>query len=341
MKHHIRWIFLFCAAMLALPFAALFRTPAAEEALAATVTESPSAPAAEEADTGGQEPEDSQITIYNMDTESVETLPMTDYLCGVVMAEMPASFEEEALKAQAVLAHTYALRVAANEAESPSPDLQGASISTDPGRHQAYLSEEEARETYGEAYDTSYQKIRKCVESVADEILTYQGEPIIAAFHAISSGNTEAAENVWGEAVPYLVPCESEGDPLSPAYEDSLTLTTEEVKKILSEAYDGITFPDDEASWFEVTETTPSGYAAQVRVLDQELTGQELRSLFGLKSSDVTITYADGKFTFSTRGYGHGVGMSQYGADYMARQGSSYQEILAHYYPDTTLQEVS
>lgn len=339
MRNHIRPFLFFLAAVVAIPFTALFRTGGQEAVhtnLIPSQTQSQAASQPVQAAAGKEE-----ITIFLADKKETQTLPMADYIRGVVMAEMPASFEEEALKAQAVIAHTYALRVIANETASPSDDLKGAVISTDPSRHQAYLSDEEAKEQYGGKYEDYSKKIQNCVESVLGEILTYNDEPIIAAFHAMSSGNTEDAKNVWGQEVPYLVKCESEGDTLSPSFENSLTLTTAEVKKILEEKYQDITFTDDPAKWFEIIQTTPSGYVSEVKVLGQTLTGQELRSLFGLKSSDVSIEYQDEKFTFTTKGYGHGVGLSQYGADYMARQGKTYREILTHYYPNTVLTPVN
>lgn len=336
MKRHINLFLFFIIAIAVIPFTALLRTGASPEA---------SLPAAAGTSSSSEEPGaapiEDEITVYLSDQKKTQTLSMKDYLVGVVTAEMPATFEKEALKAQAVLAHTYTLRVMANEEKSPSDDLKGASISTDPSRHQAYCSEEEAKKKYGDHYEEYHSKIESCVNEVMNQILTYEDEPIIAAFHAISAGNTEAAENVWGQEVPYLVPAESEGDLLSPSYEESLTLTTAEVKKLLTEKYEDLTFTDQEKEWFQITDITPSGYVATVTVLGKEMTGQDFRTLFGLRSSDFSISFKDDKFTFTTKGYGHGVGMSQYGADYMARQGSTYQEILAHYYPKTTLSDLS
>lgn len=329
MKRQFKIMIVFILLIMAVPFCAYIKA----DKLPGPVPGKSSAPAKSKA----LNTADGELTVWDHNAGKTFTISMKEYIKGVVFAEMPVSFEKEALKAQAVIAHTYTLRVMANEQKSPSEDLKGAMISTDSSRHQAYLSEEAAKEKFGENYDSYYKKVSECVEPVLSEVLTYQNEPIIAAFHAISSGSTEDAKNVWGEEVPYLVKTESEGDLLSPGFENALTLTVDEVKNILNKNYPDIAYTDDKASWFAVAESTPSEYVKTVNVLNKQLTGQEVRTLFGLKSSNFTISFADEKFTFTTKGYGHGVGMSQYGADYMARQGKNYKEILSHYYPDTML----
>lgn len=281
-----------------------------------------------------------QISVYLHQEDRVEQIPLAQYLKGVVMAEMPATFHPEALKAQAVIAHTYMLRVMANEQKNPSKALKGASISSDPGKHQAYLSEEALKGKYGGNYDEYYEKISACVDEVVAEVLTYEDQPIVAAFHAISAGKTEAAKNVWGTEVPYLVKTESTGDLEAPSFENSTKFSADEVKKVLGKAYPDLKFSDKPSDWFGKPAYTASGYVASIEVLGENLEGVEVRKLFDLKSANFTVSVKENQFIFTTKGYGHGVGMSQYGADYMARNGSSYQEILAHYYPKTTLVKI-
>lgn len=283
---------------------------------------------------------DHTITVYLHTEDQTQEMLMSDYIKGVVIAEMPATFEAEALKAQAVLAHTYTLRIMSNEQKKPTESLKGGLISTDPAKHQAYLSEQQAKERFGDNYITYQQKISDCVDAVINKVLTYNDQPIIAAFHAISSGNTENAKNVWGSEVPYLIKIESVGDELAPSFENTLTLTVKEVQTILQKKYPDMKLSDQKEDWFTNPTYTPSGYVSSIQVLSQSVTGQEIRSLFQLKSAHFTIGFQDDKFIFQTKGYGHGVGMSQYGADYMARQNKTYEEILAHYYPNTQLSEI-
>ena len=158
----------------------------------------------------------------------------------------------------------------------------------------------------------------------------------------MSDGKTEAAENVWQASLPYLVPVESEGDVLSPDYAVTETFDQKTMRYLLEQAFGGVTLSDqDPAGWIEPLERSGSGYLLSVRVGDRTVHGQELRNALSLRSSCIEISYGGGTFTVKTKGYGHGVGMSQYGADFMARQGVVCAGILAHYYPGTVLMQVS
>ncbi len=273
------------------------------------------------------------------DHQTGETLRLTpeEYIRGVVAAEMPVSFHTEALKAQAVAAHTYALRQISASLQNPSSDLNGAYLSTDPAHFQSYFSVEEMKSRWGDQFAVNYQKICEAVDPVIGQILTYEKEPIISAFHSISGGITESAQTVWGQEVSYLVPADSPGDELSPHYETQTVLTAAEVRHALASAYPDIALPESPAEWLSIQEHSSSGTVTLLTAGNQTLTGTELRSLLNLRSAQFQIRYDDGNFTFTTFGYGHGVGMSQYGADYLARQGYSYDEILRHYYTGAEL----
>ena len=276
-----------------------------------------------------------QVTVLHHKTGAVETMSMLDYVTGVVCAEIPASFEEEAIKAQAVVAHTYAC-YQIQQGETALPE--GAQISTDPAHYQAFLSKEQFKERYKSQWKEYWNKIQSCVQAVFPQILTYEQQPIAAAFHAISSGNTEDAANVWGRSLPYLSPVSSEGDLLAPEYESQSSFSLEEAKKLIAQGLEGASFEGDPASWFSIQSHTASGYVDAMTVCGAETDGQRIRSLFSLRSADFSVEYRDGNFLFTTQGYGHGVGMSQYGADYCAKQGQTYDQILAHYYPGTVLE---
>ncbi|HIZ54709.1 MAG TPA: stage II sporulation protein D [Firmicutes bacterium] len=281
--------------------------------------------------------------VQDHQTGEIHLMSANDYIKGVVAAEMPADFEIEALKAQAVAAHTYAILQKSANDQNPDPALNGADFSTDPTHYQAYLSPEELQEFYGHRYPEISEKIGAAVDAVINQVLVCDGQPIAAAFHAISGGITENAASVWGNEVSYLVPVVSEGDRLSPDYEVSVCFSSEEIRNALLTGYTGITLPDDPAEWLVINSRTASGMVTEVIVGDAVLSGVELRGLLGLRSANFEITYdAEAEeFCFTTFGYGHGVGMSQYGADYMARQGKSYVEILEHYYTGATLYTIS
>lgn len=278
--------------------------------------------------------------VQNDTTGEVLKLSPVEYIVGVVAGEMPALYHEEALKAQAVAAHSYALRQIGDTLKKNDPEMQGAYLSTDPTRFQAYLSKEERKNYWGDAANVYEEKVTKAVSEVIEFAMTYEEEPILAAFHAISSGTTESAETVWGQSVPYLVPVQSEGDALSPQYEAEQLLTDTEVAHSLQKAYPDIKFNKDRSKWFTELTYTPSGTVSTLKAGNVSMTGIELRKALGLRSACFTIALKDTGFLFSTRGYGHDVGMSQYGADYMARQGKSYKEILEHYYPGVELEKI-
>lgn len=266
-----------------------------------------------------------------------EEIPVREYLIGAVCAEMPATFEPEALKAQAVAAHTYAERQHLLEESKPTPELYGADFSNDSSQYQACFTENQARQYYGENFETSYAKITEAVDAVLPYILQYDGAPIIAAFCSMSAGTTESAEAVWGSPVDYLVPVESSADTTAPRYLDTASFTPDELKEAVTATHPHVTLGDDPATWIQVEKTSDAGTVLSVLVGGQDITGQQLRELLGLRSAAFTVSYENNAFTFTTRGYGHGVGMSQYGANAMAKEGSDWQEILTHYYPGTVV----
>lgn len=277
--------------------------------------------------------------VLDITTGSVEAVSVRDYVIGAVCAEMPATFEPEALKAQAVAAHTYAERQRRSEAQSPTAELSGADFSNDSRHYQAFYTLDQIKGFYGDSFDVYYPKVEAAVDAVLEEILCYQDAPIIAAFHSLSTGVTEDAAQVWGSAVPYLVPVDSPADCEAPKYREEVTLTADVVKEKLLTAVPELKLSDQPGDWFGEAKRTDSGTVCTMQVGDQSLGGQTLRGAFGLRSAAFTLSLEGDSFTFVTKGYGHCVGMSQYGANAMAAEGSSYADILAHYYPGTELKD--
>ncbi len=259
---------------------------------------------------------------------------MGDYLWGVVAAEMPAAFEPEALRAQAVCARTYSLW----KLRAKSHQEEGADICADSTCCQAYLSQEDAAQRWGGDADAYTAKIAAAVADTDGQVLTYEGGPIQAVFFSSASGATEDAAAVWGKSLPYLVSVDSpEGDEV-PNYRSTVTLTAEQVKKAAGEAGLGADLSGEPSTWFANLTRTASGRVASLELGGAELSGGAARSLFALRSACFDVSEQDGVFTFSVTGYGHGVGMSQYGANAMAKAGSGWRDILAHYYTGAELQ---
>ena len=268
--------------------------------------------------------------VQNLSTGAVEEVEKRAYVLGAVAAEMPADWPDEALKAQAIAAHSYALYCRDHAADA----TQGW-LSADPARRQGYLTDAVLRSYWGTQYDTNYARLSALVDEVLDTVLCYDGAAAGTSYFALSNGQTEASENVWGAPLPYLIAVDSAADCSAPNYEVALPLSQAQVQTALTGL--GLTPDADPGSWFGTPTRTASGYIAAQPVCGQTLSGTALRRSLGLRSTDFTVHYADGVFTFTTHGYGHGVGMSQWGAKAMAEQGVTAAEILAHYFPGTTL----
>ena len=254
------------------------------------------------------------------------TLLLEEYLYGVVAAEMPASFESEALKAQAVAARTYTV----NRSKSPNKDHPDANVCSDAAHCKAYLAPEQLSQKFAEN-PTHLEKIRQAVDSTENQVLVYNQEPIAAVFHSTSSGMTENAEDVWGNAVPYLVSVPSEGEEASPRYQETKVFSPEEFQQKINAGTKKIMFSKNPENWFSDWVQNESGSVKSVSLCGVEFSGVELRSLLGLRSANFTVEVSD-VITVNTKGYGHGVGMSQYGANHMAKQGYTYDQILKKYY---------
>ncbi len=269
--------------------------------------------------------------ICDISNDTVTEMKTSDYVFGVVAAEMPALYEKEALKAQAVAAYTYACVKKAENADK-SYDL-----TTDPSLDQSFITKEEAEKRWGDKAAEYREKIESAVKETEGYMVTYEKKPILAVYHAISSGMTESCEEVWGKDLPYLKPIASPGDKLAPEYATKAEFGEEEVKTKLSEL---CTVEGEAKDFFGNIKKTQSGTVKTLTVCGKEVTGAAIRSLFGLRSANFDVAYDGGVFTFTVYGYGHGVGMSQYGANYMAKQGSGFKEILCCYYSGCTVEKI-
>ncbi len=257
--------------------------------------------------------------------EAVTEMDLEAYITRVVLGEMPASFEEEALKAQSVAARTYAQKASVTGGKHGD-----GSVCTDPSCCQGYQAEEGYLSGGGarEAVD----KVRKAVQDTAGYVLTYDGTLIEATYFSCSGGATEDALAVWGTDFPYLRSVSSPGEEGAEVYSQTVSFTPEQFQQAL-----GRTLTGSPESWFNFRTYTEGGGVAAMSIGGETYSGTRLRSLLGLRSTAFSVEAGPTKITITTRGYGHRVGLSQYGADAMAISGSDYREILSHYYPGTEL----
>lgn len=277
------------------------------------------------------------ISVMSPSTGDISRVDMREYVKGCVAAEMPALYHSEALKAQAVAIYTYAKKVLEQNKNGKNSSLAGADITDSPDTHQGYIDEDERREKWGSDFEKYESKIEAAVDAVFGSYMTYDGETVLAVYHSISAGATQSAANLWGEDMPYLVSVESRGDILSPDYMSESVFSEKEFKKLAGEC--GVKLSDHAGEWVGEIKTDENGYSGAVVLGGNEIAASEFREAFSLRSLCFDIEYTGGKFTVTCKGYGHGAGMSQYGADYMARQGSTWREILLHYYTGVEIED--
>lgn len=256
------------------------------------------------------------ITIRLKRNGKIQEILLEDYIIGVVGSEMPASFSMEALKAQAVAARTYALK-----------KMQSQGFITDTDSHQVYKDSNQLKQIWGSSFATYYQKIETAVNATKGKVLTYNGNYIDAVYHSTSNGKTQDAVSVWGNHVPYLISVDSPWDFQASSYLRTITMD----QSIILNTF-GILKND-----LEIVERDKTGRVKLIKVGDNHYSGHQFRTMLGLRSSDFDLSIEGNSVTITTRGYGHGVGMSQYGANGMAKEGYSYDKILSHYYPGTIL----
>ena len=270
------------------------------------------------------------------DNQVIE-MSLEEYIVGVVSAEMPVSYELEALKAQAVAARTYTY----DKMLGNGCDRSEAVICTDSSHCQAYCDEQGRREKWGDSFEKNEKKLREAVEQTKGQILEYDGQPIVALFHSTSGGHTEDVENVYGNALPYLRGVESPGEESAPRYQRTISVTKKEfVEKLMQEDESAQITEDNVADSIGDYQRTASGRVQSVKIGNAKFTGKQIRSLFTLDSTDFSFAFEEDVVKITTKGYGHGVGMSQVGANAMAKQGSNYEQILTHYYTGVTLAQM-
>lgn len=277
------------------------------------------------------------ITLLHKKTGNTEQVNIDDYLCNVVSAEMPVDFEIEALKAQAIVARTYTIYKILNKKH------ENADICDDSTCCQAWISKEDRLARWEESKrENNWQKINDCVNSTKGKIITYNNHPINAFFHSNSGGVTEIPVNVWGgTGYPYLQSVETSGEDAYNQYASEVVFTQEELINKLKQKYSDISIDFSNENEIKILEYTESTRVKTVKFGNHEISGVEARILLGLKSTNFEITKDGDNIKFSVKGYGHGVGMSQTGADSMAKQGSTAEDIIKHFYAEVEIKFVN
>lgn len=265
------------------------------------------------------------IRVKDEKTGIINEVPFEDYIKGVVAGEMPATFELEALKAQAVASRSYAMYQM-----TATKDKEYDVLNTT--ANQVYLTDQELKENWKEEYPEKINKIKKAIAETSGEYLTYEGKVINAMFFSTSVGATENSEEVFVSALPYLRSVDSKWDEASPAYTDTYTFTLEEFYKKLNLQY-------NQTLTIEVISTTSTGRTKTLKINGTEINGRDLATKLNLRSNYFDIVQNENNVTITTKGFGHGVGMSQYGANGMAKEGYKYDQILKHYYQNTEIKK--
>ncbi len=284
---------------------------------------SSAAPQKQEAEAG--EPFDAQVTLRVLTDGGVEEMSLEDYLIGTLLAEMPASFPEEALKAQAIASRTFALR------KAETGKHVGADVCTSYACCQGWSADGTAEEI---------ERITQAVRATDGLVVTYDGKLIDATFFCCTGGKTESALAVWGSDIPYLQSVVSPGEEDAPRYEDTVIFSAEEFAEKLAAVCPEVNLSGSPANWIGAVERTEGGGIGTVFIGGAAIKGTTLRSALGVRSTDMDFVVTDDAITVTTHGFGHRVGFSQYGAKAMAEDGSDFEAILAHYYPGTEIKKL-
>lgn len=285
--------------------------------------------------------EDVSIRVYLHEQNKTVEMNLEDYVKGVVAAEMPAEFELEALKSQAVAARTYAVKNMKNFGGSGLAEQPGADVSTDHRQNQAWLSEEKMKSRWGSNYEKYWKKISQAVEGTRGLVLTYNGEFIQAVFHSTSGDKTASAKEVWGYEYPYLISVPCTWDQKAPRYYDTKEIALADIEKALgSDAGVVAAATTGNGAVTQLLAVSESGRVDKMRIGSKTFSGLELREKLDLRSTNFSVELKGDKMMFKTVGYGHGVGLCQYGANGMAKEGRSFRDILTYYYQGVALKNI-
>lgn len=314
--------------------------PVSDEMAAEESSQSESTTPEVSSETERQSHENQGFRILDTSSGKIVNVDEREFCCGALGYEMAPLYEIEALKAQCVACYTHFCMLREKQRSEPDPDLKGADFSADLSKSQIWLSNDQMKKKWGDLYERSRQRIDQAVDECFGEVLCDdKGKLIDAAYFALSSGNTENASDIFGFDSPYLRAAPSPFDLKAPDQTSETTVSAEKLCSALTALKKDFSLPDKKDGRIGTAERTPSGTVLKIKIGSQEFTGAEIRNALNLRSANFDIDDEGDSFVFTTRGYGHGVGLSQYGANALAQQGSDYQEILHHYYGSASIEK--
>lgn len=279
------------------------------------------------------------INVYNVDKNKIEKIDIEEYLYGVLSSEMPSTFDEEALKAQAIAARTYVIYKMENNITSGH---KNSAVCTNSAHCQAYTSYEDLKKIKGEDWIKSdYVKVKKAVDDTKGQIVTYEKKAILPLYFSTSSGKTENSKDVFSTQYPYLVSVDSPYEQNSPKYLTTYSIKKSKFIKYIKNIYPQINISLDKLDKeVSIVDRTDGGCVKIIEVGNVKISGTEMRKILNLNSANFTINYNNDEMNFTVKGYGHGVGMSQWGAEGMAKKGYKYYDILFHYFKGTDIKDM-
>lgn len=328
MKGYAAFLCSIACLLMLLPLPALPKAPPADDPPLSTPVES---------EPPADSPHSDEPTFKVLTDGQVTELTCREFLIRTLAYEMSPTFHPEALKAQAVAAYTYHGRRKNAQTINPDPALCGAHFLAPDNTFPQEYTADKLRERWGDKFDAYYATLCEAVDAVTGKYITYDGQWIDACYFAMSNGTTETAKTVWGGDVPYLRSVASPDDKLAAKYETMVTFTTEQMKAALTAADPQLNLGDDPSAWFGEATLSAAGTVASIPVGDKTLAGTAVRSALNLRSATFAIKYADSNFTITVHGYGHGVGLSQVGANALAKKGYTWQEIIQYYYTGVSI----
>lgn len=272
-------------------------------------------------------PVPAEVTLYDEAIQAERTLSVPEFLIGAAACEMPPDWPEDAICAQMVASRSYALYQV----------LQGTVFTVNSDRCSGWTTDEVLQSRWGDAYADNRSRLAGLADRVGASVLLYDGQPAAACYHAISCGRTEASQNVWQTALPYLQGVDSAWDRFCEDYEVTVQYSADQVSDALGSL--GLTPEGDASEWVGDAVWDEAGYVRSIELCGQSVSGTRVRQALSLRSACFAIAWRGGEFVITTRGYGHGVGLSQYGARAMAEGGASWQQILTYYYPGCEIGE--
>ena len=276
-----------------------------------------------------------EVEVYISRENKVEKVPLEEYVLSVVSSEMPATFHEEALKAQSILARTFVI----NKLITGCNNIKEGNI-CDTTHCQAYLNINEKKKAWGKEGDEYLKKLKKVVKETEGKVLSYNDQLVkYPQYFSTSSGNTEDAVAVFSEDVPYLKSVQSPGEEISPKYESEISISISDFKGKIKKSIPNSNLGNNITEEVKILSRNKGGTVDDIKIGDATIKVKEFRKIFGLNSANFTLEVLEDKINIKCLGYGHGVGMSQWGANVMAKEGSKYDEILEHYFKGSKIEE--